>query len=187
MALVKFHKVTTLPATLEANAFYYVENGTFAESYITNSAGVARSVGNTAMINALIDQALADFESGMQSEMEIVPDIAARDALAPTTNKLVLVIDASADATVSVGSATYAWRQSSATWIKIAEYESMDVVVTWANINDGPSSSPAQIDSAVSASHTHANKTTLDALGTNTDGLTLNGTNVSSVWATNGW
>jgi hypothetical protein len=59
MSLIQFHKVTSLPGTLQANALYFVANGTIAETYITDNAGVAKSVGNSAMINALITQQLA--------------------------------------------------------------------------------------------------------------------------------
>lgn len=50
MADVKFYKVTSLPPVLEANSFYYVENGNYAEAYLTDNVGVAKKVGNTQMI-----------------------------------------------------------------------------------------------------------------------------------------
>jgi hypothetical protein len=50
---VKFYKVTELPVTLVADAFYYVENGEYAEAYLTDSQGVAKKVGNTDMIEDL--------------------------------------------------------------------------------------------------------------------------------------
>jgi hypothetical protein len=50
---VKFFKVDALPNTLVANAFYYVENNNYAEAYLTNSAGIAKKVGNTQMIEEL--------------------------------------------------------------------------------------------------------------------------------------
>ena len=50
---VKFFKVDVLPTPLVDNAFYYVENGQYAEGYLTNSAGVAKKVGNSEMIEAL--------------------------------------------------------------------------------------------------------------------------------------
>lgn len=188
MAQVKFYKVTALPGTLEANAFYYVENGIFAESYLTNNAGVARSVGNTAMINALIDQALANW-SGAASTVSIVADIAARDTLIATieANAMILVVDASADATVGSGSALYAYASDTDTIYKIAEYESMDVVLQWGDLQGGPSSTPAQIDNAVSLAHTHTNKATLDKLGEDGEGLTYDGQGVNTRWATTNW
>lgn len=188
MAQVKFYKVTTLPGTLEANAFYYVENGSYAESYLTNSAGVAKSVGNTAMINALIDQALANW-SGAASTVSIVTDIAARDALILTleANAMILVVDASADATVGGGSALYAFAADTDTTYKIAEYESMDVVMQWSDLQGGPTSTPAQIDNAVSLAHSHGNKAVLDQISEDAEGLTFNGQGVSSRWTTNNW
>ncbi len=190
MAAVKFYKVATLPGTLEANSFYYVENGTFAESYLTNSAGVARAVGNTAMINALIDQALANW-SGASSTVSIVADIAARDALIATleANTMILVVDASADPTVGAGSALYAYAADIDTTYKIAEYESMDVVLQWSDIQGGPTSTPAQIDNAVSLAHSHANKSVLDELTDVDNELHYRGARVGggAEWDTTNW
>jgi hypothetical protein len=53
MADVKFYKVTVLPNTLVPNSFYYVENGNYAEAYLTDDSGVAKKIGNTQMIEEL--------------------------------------------------------------------------------------------------------------------------------------
>jgi hypothetical protein len=53
------------------------------------------------------------------------------------------------------------------TWTKVAEAESMDVVLQWGNIQGKPSSAVADIDDAVSKKHEHANKTVLDAISAN--------------------
>lgn len=50
MADVRFYKVTSLPPVLVPNSFYYVENGSYAEAYLTDADGVAKKVGNTEMI-----------------------------------------------------------------------------------------------------------------------------------------
>ncbi|RIA22678.1 hypothetical protein DFO61_3368 [Ectopseudomonas oleovorans] len=188
MAQVKFFKVTSLPGSLEPDSFYYVENGSYAESYLTNAAGVARAVGNSAMINALIAAALAGWE-GASNSVEIVDDIAARDALIDTleVNAMILVVDASADPTVDAGSALYAYDATADQTYKIAEYESMDVVLSWASLVDGPSSTPAQIDSAVGQAHSHSNKATLDLIGADAEGMTYAGQGVTTRWANNNW
>lgn len=186
MARIRFNKVAQLPAQLQADSFYFVENGTYAESYVTNSAGVARAIGNTAMISALIasqvSAQLADFSS-----LQIVADIAARDALPKRANFLVLVVNATADATVKSGAAMYAYNKAAGAFSKVSEYESMDVILQWASIVGGPSSSPAQIDAAVAQSHTHANKATLDKVGEDADGLLFGGSSVDPRWATLNW
>ena len=46
-------------------------------------------------------------------------------------------------------------------WTKVAESESLDVVVNWANIVGKPESSVALIDDAVSKRHTHNNRETV--------------------------
>jgi hypothetical protein len=50
----KEFKVVSLPATLQPDALYYVANGEYAEAYITDGAGHAKGIGNSAMISALI-------------------------------------------------------------------------------------------------------------------------------------
>lgn len=188
MAQVKFFKVTSLPGTLQPDSFYFVENGSYTESYLTNSSGVARAIGNSAMINALIETALANW-SGEASALDIVADIAARDALIVTLdrNAMILVIDASADPTVDAGSALYAYAASTDTTYKLAEYESMDVVVQWSSIQGRPASTPAQIDTAVSQSHTHANKAVLDKFSESGGVLQYSGAPITTEWATNNW
>ena len=84
--------------------------------------------------------------------------------------ELVMVTDASEDPTVESGWAIYR-RLTNATdltdlasWQKIAEKESLDVVVSWDNLKDKPTSTVSAIDAAVTNSHTHANKAVLDKL-----------------------
>nr|DAR84674.1 MAG TPA: hypothetical protein [Caudoviricetes sp.] len=96
--------------------------------------------------------------------------------------ELVMVLDASEDPTVNSGWAIYR-RLSTATdlsnleqsWQKIAEKESLDVVVSWDNLKDKPTSTVQQIDAAVANSHTHANKAVLDKLGEANGVLTYDG------------
>ena len=114
-------------------------------------------------------------------------DITARDALVLDKNSLVLVYDASADATVVAGAAVYYYDLSLTSWTKVMEYESMDLVLTWDSITDGPTSTPAQVDSAVAQSHTHANKSELDKIGEAAGQLTYNGAAISTDWTTLNW
>lgn len=188
MALIKFFKVTALPSTFEGDAFYYVANGDFAESYLTNSAGVPKSVGNSVMINSLIQAALADFQA-QGNAVEIVADIAARDAMIATAEKnlMILVIDATGDATVGAGSALYAYSHDNTTTYKVAEYESMDVTLEWSKISGRPVSSVTQIDNAVSLAHSHANKVVLDKLSEVGGALLYAGAPITTDWTTNNW
>ena len=90
-----------------------------------------------------------------QTVMHVVADITARDALTGLkVGDQAWVLDASADATVSSGAAKYIVQAMSGdpetpTWVKTAEAESMDVVVNWADIQNKPSSTVAEIDAAV--------------------------------------
>ena len=94
-------------------------------------------------------------------------DITARDALTDVIDsQLCWVIDASDDATVTSGAALSLSTVSgqTVTWTKMAEVESMDLVVNWADIQNKPSSTVTDIDDAVAKKHEHANATVLDGL-----------------------
>lgn len=187
MATLRHHKVTALPGTLQANAIYYVAppgKPNFIEIYMTNAAGsAAKRVFREEDVQALIDASLAGI-----GQTEVVADITERDALSPVNGTTVLVIDASDDATVTSGAATYVYRLSTTTWVKISEAESQDIALTWAALSGKPTSSPAAIDAAVAASHTHPNLSTLNSLGQDGDGeLTYGGQNVRARLDTGDW
>ena len=95
------------------------------------------------------------------SNYRVVADIAERNALTDKTS-LVYVKNATADTTVKSGGATYIYDTVGSSWIKTSEAESMDLVFSWANLQDKPTSTVTAIDAAVLNSHTHANKTQLD-------------------------
>lgn len=185
MTAFNINKVTALPSSLVANSIYIVSTGApLAEIYVTGTTATdVRRVINTADVQGLIDTSLSNI-----SAMEIVDDIADRDALSLSANALVLVLDATADTTVSAGAATYAYRHSDTSFTKISEAESQDVILQWANITGGPTSTPSQIDSAVTASHGHSNKTELDEIGQDSNGnMTYSGSLPVTGWATANW
>jgi len=188
MAVVKIHKTTALPGTLDGHAIYLVAPASkpdYVEMYVTSSDGSAvRRIINSDDIQAMIDASLAGVSGGLQ----IVADIAARNALTPTNGKYVLVLDASADPTVDSGAASYVWRSATSEWIKLTEYESLDLQLTWANLSGKPTSSPSAIDSAVANSHTHANMTQLTKVGEDGNGnFTYNGQPPRARLETAGW
>lgn len=187
MAEYKIWKETALPGTLEAHSIYLIAPAAkpdYVEVYVTGASGsTVKRVIDEDDVQALIDTAVSSF-----SAIEIVADIAARDALSPTNNVQVLVQDATADATVDSGAATYIYNNSTSAWIKIAEHESMDVTINWSDIQGRPTSSVADIDDAVTKRHTHANKTELDKVGENGDGrLTYDGSLPVIAWTSTGW
>jgi hypothetical protein len=104
----------------------------------------------------------ADNIAGMYA-LEVTPQVNVGDRC--------YVIDATDDETVSAGGAEYLWIGD--WWIKISEAESMDLVATWADLQNKPSSSVADIDAAVTAKHAHSNKAVLDKLTEGANGLPL--------------
>jgi hypothetical protein len=166
-------KLTAVPSLpCDPNAVFFVAptlKPNYIEIYVSNNAGTAlKRLLTDADIQALIDASI----SGLAGEMPIVADIAARNALSPTKNTQVLVLDATGDSTVASGAATYLYRVSTTSWIKLSEAESLDLILQWANIQGKPTSSPSAIDTAVGNSHAHnGNLTQLNKIGENADGL----------------
>lgn len=188
MATFKIFKETALPGTPEANSIYLIAPPGYpnlVEIVVTNNAGTAphRHVLNTADVEAMIADSLSSV-----SELTIVSNIAARNALTPSGTIYVYVEDATGDATVASGGATYLYKPSTTSWIKTSEAESLDVSFTWSSLVGKPTSSPAAIDAAVAASHSHSNITQLNAIGQNgASEMTYNGVQVKTEWSTTGW
>ena len=187
MANFRAEKVLALPGSLIANTIYFVADGVDAdlmEVYVSSSDGTsARRVPTMADINA----AIAGASSAANNGIIVVADITARDNLGyALPSKMVLVVDATGDGSVLAGAATYV--NDGNNWIKIAEHESLDVTLEWASIQNGPTSSVAAIDQAVTNSHTHANKAVLDNLTYSAEnGLLYNTTPVSTLFSTVAW
>lgn len=90
-------------------------------------------------------KALRSLAAG-KGTMSVVDDIAARDGLSPAEGDSCWVKDATADDTVTSGAALYIYADSQ--WVKMAEAESMDVIVQWASIQGKPTASTTSIDAA---------------------------------------
>lgn len=183
----RIYKETALPGTLTAHSIYLVAPAArpdYVEMYVTGAdPATVKRVVNSVDVQAMINASL----SGINA-VQVVADIAARNALAPTSNTQVLVLDATGDATVASGAATYVWQQATSTWHKISEAESLDVALTWAALTGKPSSTPAAIDDAVTKAHGHANKTELDKVGEDANGnLTYGGALPVIAWTSTGW
>lgn len=188
MRQVKFFRETAVPATLQTDSIYFISdssNPNLMEVYVVgNTPSDVRRVINKSDVENLINAYLAG-----ATELQIVNDIAQRDALNPNRVLFVLVLDATGDPTVSSGSASYVYRPGNpGQWIKIAEYESMDMIINWSNISGRPNSSPADIDDAVAKSHTHANMTQLNKVGEDANGNFMYGNQYPKIaWDSVNW
>lgn len=175
--LLKIFKETALPGSLQPNSVYLVAPAAsdYVEMYVTGtSASTVRRVISETDVQAMIDASTGGGSGA--DKLLVVADIAARDALTLTENTLVLVKDATADSTVSTGAATYIYDAALDTFTKIAEYESLDLTLSWANIVGKPTSSTADIDDAVAKRHSHTNMTQLNKVGEDGNGnFTYNG------------
>lgn len=172
-SFLNFKRVAELPVTIEPSTMYIVKsanNQDLIDIYVSNKDGSAvRHVINESdiqnKINIAVSSSLASF-----TDVQIVANIAGRNALNLTSNGLALVLDATADATVGAGAAMYVFNHSNTTWYKVAEYESMDVTLLWDNLVGRPVSPVADIDDAVAKRHTHANMTSLNKISEDGDG-----------------
>ena len=79
---------------------------------------------------------LDSLPAGGGTGAKVVADIPTRDALTPEEGQIVYVKDATGDASVTSGGASYIYDGTN--WIKISEFESLDVVLDWANIQNKP-------------------------------------------------
>jgi hypothetical protein len=182
MSAVKVFKTTSVPAELVADAIYLVANGSFVEMYVTSTTGVAKRIPIESDVQGWITTAMAGVNG-----VTIVADITARNALTPTANVFVYVADATGDTSVAAGAAMYLYNHGTTTWVKVTEYESLDLVMSWANLTGKPTSTPAAIDAAVTAA-THSNRAVLDLLSVSGGLLQYNGSPVTVVWETPiGW
>jgi hypothetical protein len=119
----------------------------------TVSGQVLRPSGTQTVEAAL---ALLEAAIGGASVVYFVADIAERDALTSLNNAdRVFVRDASADPAVNSGWAMYIWDNEHDEFVKYASEQSLAISFDWTSIIGRPTSSPAQIDAAVAASHTH--------------------------------
>ena len=187
MAVIKFNRATALPGTLEANTIYLIAppgKPNYTEMYVTgNSPSAIKRMINEDDINAMITGAIAS-----ANELTVLADITARDALTPTKTMYVYVQDATGDASVAAGGATYLWNVAGSAWIKVSEAENLDVVVTWSSLSGRPTSSAANIDDAVAKAHTHSNKTQLDKIDQDAGGnFTYGGVLPHAGWDNTEW
>jgi len=167
----------TLPATLVAHGLYFISDPIEAnkmEIYLADMTGTtARRIPTNADIQAEIANALA-----AENNIDYQVDYTAMQSATYATNSLVYVQDATADPTVDSGAALYFYNKAQDTFYKAAEFESMDLVINWATLQDKPVSPVADIDDAVNKRHTHANLSSLDQLTVNGDGDLVVGTTV---------
>lgn len=186
MSDFKIFKETAVPSELVPNSMIVVappEKPGRIEIYVVDNAGVAtRKVLDEAQVQTMIDAAVIGAGQGLQ----MVSTIAQRDEIDAVDGYEVLVADASADPTVNVGWARYVWYSGG--WVKLAEAESQDLILSWELLTGKPSSTPAQIDDAVSKRHAHANKTQLDKIGEDVTGaFTYNGSRPMTIWSNVAW
>lgn len=141
IALTEFNNATQLTNFLanKANKSHthssneITDFATSVDSRITIQKGVANGIA-TLDVNGKIPttQIPTTFK-----EASVVDTISERDALTPFSGMHALVIDASADSTVeSGGGAEYVYNGTK--WIKISEFNSLDTLVDWTNVQNKP-------------------------------------------------
>jgi len=186
MSLLRIERVLALPGVLTPSTMYIVKSAVapHAELYFSDATGAeARHVINKTEVGNMITAAIASF-----SNIQVVANNAARDALVLDHDALVLSLDATADVTVITGAALYVYQLSNTTWHKVSEFESLDVTLTWAAIQNKPTSLVADIDDAVAKRHVHANSAQIDLIGEDVNGkLTYNGVNPEAYLAVSNW
>lgn len=173
---LRIYRNTTAPTVgnAEASAMYIVKDANAASRarlYVTSSDGAeVREVSglSESEVNTLIDSKLLSHK-----ELLFTSTITTRDNLALDRDTLVLVQDATGDSTVNSGAAYYYYVAGTNTWNKVAEFEGMDLTVTWDSIDGRPNVTVAQLEQAVAMMHEHANKAILDGISLDTNGFAI--------------
>lgn len=184
-APLKVFKVNSLPQTLETNSIYCIPfSNDFAEIYITsnNTPVTVRRIITYNDVDQMINDAIANF-----TNIIVVNDIAARNALNPTRNLIVLVLDATGDPSVNSGAATYVYNVNTSTWTKISEWESLDLIIKWSDIQGRPTSSVDDIDDAVAKKHAHNNFSLLEKITELNGEFQYNNDYPLSRWSSTNW
>ena len=178
------------PRTVASQVYYDETNNLTVADHITDTAQIHLTAAErTALTNYNQASGFAKVESTgylpnsiiNPSVLAITTEFANIAAMLASTDvpagQLVWVTDASGDTTVTSGWAVYRKKVGTGIdyttltgWQKVAEAESLDVVVSWDNIQGKPTSTPAEIDQAVADDHTHSNKAALDDLADATTG-----------------
>ena len=112
--------------------------GTYDEINLKTTAEQVKMADGTS-VQAFLD----GLSSAGGAGAKVVPDITARDALTSTEGLIAYVVDATGDITVKTGGASYIYDGSN--WIKISEFESMDVLVDWTDIQNKPNIVDVQV------------------------------------------
>jgi len=106
---------------------------TAADARITLQKGVANGIA-TLDVNGKIPTTQIPVN---YKEASVVENITARDALTPFAGLHALVINAAADSTVETGGgAEYVYDGTK--WVKISEFNNLDTLVDWTNIQNKP-------------------------------------------------
>ena len=179
MALI-IKRVNALPEFLAPETIYLVKTGNELTLTVTGNTGnVVATTVSKADVDTAISTAIGALE--MSNSVEFAADIAARDAMTLTKSTFVYVADATADATVTAGAAMYLYDLANTTWHKVTEYESLDLELSWDNIDGKPNAPAGAIDDAVTFSHIHENMDVLDQLRDVGGKLQYNGVDVGGV------
>lgn len=122
---------------LQKGTPYSAENMNKIENQLAEVSNTKGEPGGTATLDESGIVPVSQLPSNLK-EIRVVADLSERDELDRFEGLRVLVTDASADSTVDVGWAEYVWNGSE--FIKVAEAESLDVVLSWDNVTGKPSS-----------------------------------------------
>lgn len=153
----------TMPEPIQANASFTQTVGGQVFEYNLKTTG--RQVKMSDGVDLETRLQMVERAASGAAVVKFADTVADRDALAGLNpGDIVVVADATDDETVDVGGARYVKQPEGQGFKKISEDESLDFVPDWSLIENGPASTPADIDLAVARQHQHANYETLTHL-----------------------
>lgn len=182
-------RVKEAPALLHANTMYIIKKDGEANAKLLFTGNDPMSTASTVGfddVDTIATKAAEDAVKAGQSVF-VVKTITAMNALVVDHPALAYVEDTSEDPLAKNPTGGYVYDPVNAYWLPLPAGGGTGTTVKWADILNGPTATPSQIDSAVAASHTHANRPVLDKLSDQSGKLAFNGSPVSEVNVTTSW
>jgi hypothetical protein len=141
---LNFAKVISLPSTLEANTIYLLkdpQNIQFMKFYITDDRGQ----------NIYRMPGLSDINAGVSTRFYLFSNLNSLQISTPPGVAIAWVMDTTGDPNTNGMPAPYVYVPSSVggSWMSMFNLNYLSGNISWDDFNNGPQSSPAEIDAVV--------------------------------------
>lgn len=166
MSALTITRVNQLPSVLGANTIYIVkaDAADIVQMYFTNSDGSeVRHLLGLDEVYSIVNRSIKD-----QTRFFMVADLTEMVGLALEYSAMIFVRDTSTQTTPNSGPGWYVFDFAAKSFTRMNFGSG---VSSWEDLQNKPTSTVEQIDSAVGMAHEHSNKGVLDRFGVGQDGV----------------